>query len=84
MEKMTDFPARTTRPFKLKDKSGRGGMVFNLKEVFGFIPDLIVIQKVAGEHDKFVLSAVLTPAELAKEKKLKNISETLKTPIVKE
>jgi hypothetical protein len=71
--KQPSYPARSYRPVKLKDKPGRGGVFFNLKNTFGFVPEIVVIQKVWGEHDKFVFSAILTPEELVKEKaKLKN------------
>jgi hypothetical protein len=60
--------ARSTKPFKLKDKPGRGGVEFNLVEVFGFIPEKIVIQKVQGANNWIVVSAILTEKALLKEK----------------
>jgi len=53
------FNVRSTAPFKLKDKPGRGGMGFDLYQTFKFYPKKIIIQKVAGQHDKFILSAVV-------------------------
>lgn len=53
------FNVRSTRPFKLKDKPGRGGMMFDLEQTFGFKPARIIVQKVAGASNTFVLSAVL-------------------------
>lgn len=44
--------------FKLKDKPGRGGMLFDMKKAFGFVPDKVIVQKVTGKHDTFVLCAV--------------------------
>lgn len=57
---------RHTEPVKLKDKTGRGGVFYNLKAVFGFFPEWIAITKVKGDHDKFILSAEVPDAEWAK------------------
>lgn len=59
--------AKSTPPFKLKDQPGRGGVEFNLLEVFGFIPEKIVIQKVQGRNNWLVVSAIMTEKELEKE-----------------
>lgn len=72
IEKVKQAPmleAKSTPPFKLKDRAGRGGVEFNLLEVFGFVPDKIVIQKVAGRNNWIVVSAILTERELEKEQK---------------
>jgi len=61
------LPCRSLPPFKLKDKANRGGVRYNLIKTFGFIPEEIIIQKVANHHDMFILSAVMTQAELDKE-----------------
>lgn len=53
------FNAKSTPAFKLKDKPGRGGIGFDLYKTFGFFPRKIIIQKVIGEHDKFILSAII-------------------------
>lgn len=54
---------------KLKDREGRGGIRIPLKQAFGFIPDEIIIQKIQGQNNRFVVSAVLTDAFLAEMKK---------------
>ena len=54
-----DYNVKSTVPFKLKDRVGRGGIGFHLYKTFGFYPKTIIIQKVHGQHDKFVLSAVV-------------------------
>lgn len=65
-----NLPVRQTKPFKLKDKVGRQGVRLNLKQVFGFIPEEIIVSKVYGQSNCFVVNAVLTLAELEKEKAL--------------
>lgn len=59
---------RQTKPYKLKDKAGRQGVRIDFRAVFGFVPDVIVIQKVYGQNNAIVVNAVLTPRELALEK----------------
>ena len=45
-------------PIKLKDKMGRNRIVLKMKEVFGFIPETLVIDKIRGENNKILISAV--------------------------
>ena len=53
-------------PPKLKDNPpDRSRLHMNLKELFGFIPELMYIDKVKGVHGRLIISAVL-PEELAK------------------
>lgn len=59
--------AKSTPEIKLKDQYGRGGMEFNLREIFGFMPEKIVISKVTGRNNVIVVSAILTPEELERE-----------------
>lgn len=74
MEDPTNNPrnlqVKSTTPIKLKDKAGRGGIRIRLREVFGFLPEEVIIQKVAGSSNTFILSALLTHEELEKEKAL--------------
>jgi hypothetical protein len=49
---------RSTKPIKLKDRPGRGGLMIDLQATFGFIPKRIIVQKVHGENNKIVVSAV--------------------------
>ena len=39
-------------PIKMKDKAGRDRIVIDTKKVFGFLPEIIVIDKMAGETNK--------------------------------
>lgn len=62
---------RSLPPFKLKDKNDRNHQVIHLKSQFGFIPDFIIISKLHGMNNVVVISAVLTPEELKKNKLVK-------------
>jgi len=74
---------KSLKPIKFKDKAGRGGITINLIKTFGFHPLEIVIQKVGGENNKIVISAVLTDDELVEEAKRKKEAE-IKEQIKKE
>ena len=56
------------RPPKLKDTKARSRVIMNLKEVFGFMPEIMIIDKVPNENNKIIISAVL-PKELAEREK---------------
>lgn len=60
--------ARSTKPIKLKDRPGRRSIKFNLKDLFGFIPEELIWEKVQGKNNTFVVSALLTKKQLVKEK----------------
>lgn len=50
-----------TRPIKLKDHPFNRTYVFlPLKQIFGFCPENIAIEKVPSSHDKFVVRVFLT------------------------
>lgn len=74
-KKVPMLKVQSTRPIKLKDKAGRGGVQFNLKRDFGFVPEEIMIQKVAGSNNTIVVSAIVPQEvllkEQAKEKEIK-------------
>ncbi len=54
---------------KLKDKEGRSRINLPLKIIFGFLPEEIIIEKVAGINNAIRVLAVLTKEELENEKK---------------
>jgi len=60
---------RSTPIIKFKDKAGRGGVKFNLKTDFGFVPEEMIVQKVRGKNNAVVVHAVLTQEQLDIEKK---------------
>jgi len=57
---------RRSPEFKLKDKVNRNFIIIKLKD-FGFIPEVIIINKVFGQTNKFYVNAVLTDDEIKKE-----------------
>jgi hypothetical protein len=50
---------RSTVPFHLKDGKGKAAVMFDLFQTFKFYPKQILIQKVAGQNNRFILSAVI-------------------------
>lgn len=66
-EERPKIKVRPTPPIKLKDKHGRQYVTINLKHLYGFIPEVIIVSKVPGEHDTVIVSAVLTEAELIRD-----------------
>ena len=66
-EERPKIKVRPTPPIKLKDKIGRQYVTINLKNLFGFLPDVIIVSKVAGAHDTVIVSAVLTEAEMIRD-----------------
>ncbi len=64
-EKEKMMKVQQLRPPKLKDKPrNRSRITLPLKEVFGFIPEIIFIDKQIGTANKLIISAVL-PKEMA-------------------
>lgn len=58
---------RDIGPIKFKDRPvKRQFLPIHLKDTFGFVPEVIVFHKVPG-NNRFIVRAVLTPEELAKE-----------------
>ncbi len=55
---------RATPPFKLKDKIKRNYQVINFKSQFGFTPETIILEKVKGQSNTFIVIAVLTEEEI--------------------
>lgn len=68
-EKKVDHGIRVknTAPFKLKDTQNRQYMVIPFKEVFKFIPETIIVEKVRGSNNTIFVRAVMTDAEIKKE-----------------
>lgn len=53
------LPAMSLKEFKFKDKAGRDRLVIKTEEVFGFLPKIIVIDKVHGKSNTIVISAIV-------------------------
>jgi hypothetical protein len=78
-KKEPDIKVKSTRPVKLKDRPGRHFMAYNLKALFGFVPETIIISKpTRGSNNWFILSAVLTDEEIAKEDKRVKMEKLVK------
>lgn len=46
-------------PMKLKDSLARNRIVMNLKDVFGFLPEIMIIDKVLGRTNTIQIAAVI-------------------------
>ena len=53
---------KSTNPIKLKDRDGKRGLKVDFMRDFGFIPDVLYIEKVYGQNNAFILS-VTVPVE---------------------
>jgi hypothetical protein len=69
---------RNTPPFKLKDRVGRNYQAINLFKQFGFLPAVIIIEKVFGRNNIVIVRAVLTAEEIKKEDHLRAATITKK------
>lgn len=68
-EKQPDIRVRSTRDFKLRDNPPNRRVQFiNLKQVFGFVPEVIAVEKVVGSW-RVIVRAILTQEEMDKEDK---------------
>ena len=67
-----EIRVKSTSYFKLKDKPNRNYQPVNLMKQFGFIPEVVIIEKLRGVNNVVRLVAVLTPDEIAKEDKLRD------------
>lgn len=61
------LPVRQIHPYKFKDKEGRNRLVLDLKKVFGFLPEIIIIDKALGRNNVIQVHAVLTDEEIKRE-----------------
>lgn len=74
---------RTSSQFKLKDKAGRRFMPIHLLKNFGFVPEVIIIEKVWGYSNTLVVRAVFTEDEIKKEDKaIKNKKKKLEDVVI--
>lgn len=69
-KKDEDLRVRTSGIFKLKDKGQRMFQPMDLKKQFGFIPEVIVIEKIRGENNTLRVNAILTAEEMRKVREL--------------
>lgn len=62
-----DIRVRNTPVFKLKDRERRRFQAIHLKNQFGFVPEVIIIEKVMGMNNGLIIRAILTEEEKKKE-----------------
>lgn len=73
----TQIRVHNSPAFKLKDKERRNHVLINFQKDFGFIPEQIIIEKVKGYNNAFIVRAILTPEEIKKEdERIKNLKAT--------
>jgi len=70
-----EIRVKNTPEFKLKDRPARQFQVINFLKQFGFVPEVIIIEKIRGSNNKLIVRAVLTPEEIKKEDELKRSLE---------
>lgn len=61
---------RSSPLFKLKDKRGKNYVALNIKAFFGFVPEVVIIEKPIGENNKVFIRAILTKEEEEKEDRI--------------
>jgi hypothetical protein len=69
--KTDNIRVKSTPSFKLKDDPKRQYIPINLKKLFGFLPETIIIEKVHGQNNRMIVRAVLTEEEIKKEDTLR-------------
>ena len=68
-KKEPEIRVKTSKVFKLKDRPGRNYQGVHLVKTFGFVPEIVIVEKVRGRNNALMVRAVLTKEELEKEKK---------------
>lgn len=66
-----DVRVKNTPIFKLKDREKRRFQAIHLKNQFGFVPEVIIIEKVPNMNNGLIVRALLTEEEKKKEDALK-------------
>lgn len=65
---MKDLLLKNTPPFRLKDRMNKNYRAIDIVKQFGFIPEVIIFERIAGTKDIFVVRAVVPDRLLAQEK----------------
>ena len=81
-QKTPDIRVRTSHPFKLKDKDKRHYIPIHLEKMFGFVPEVIIVEKIPGKNNTMIVRAVMTEEEIKKEDKLKKMLVEKKPKII--
>lgn len=71
-EKQPEVRVKNMLPIKFKDRPrGRAYEVIHLKPKFGFLPEVIMIEKVPGKNNTMIIRAIMTPEAIKKENDIK-------------
>jgi hypothetical protein len=65
----SQVPVKQLAPIKMKDKAGRNRLVLNMKDVFGFIPEILIIDKIIGGQNTIQIAAVIPEGNNEKKRK---------------
>jgi len=71
---------RNTPVFRLKPKEGRHFQAIDLKKQFGFLPEVVVFERLVNQKNLFVVRAILTDAEVKKDKAAQEAKKKLMIP----
>jgi len=67
---LLETQVRTTPEFRLKDNPPQRRFQFiHLKDIFGFQPEIIIVEKVKGSNNRIQVSAVVPEDKIKKEEK---------------
>ena len=69
-EKNQDIRVKNTPVFKLKSKPKKHFQMIHLVNQFGFVPEVLIFERVLGMKNEFMVRAILTQEELEKEEKM--------------
>lgn len=61
---------RSTPPFKLRQKDGKHIQGINIAKQFGFMPEVLIFERLLIGKNEFVVRAILNDEEIAKAQKL--------------
>lgn len=62
---------KTTPWFKLHKEEGKNIQGINLRKQFGFIPDVIVVERMKNRNNVICVHAILSEEQIKKEKAMK-------------
>lgn len=63
---------RSTPVFKLRQKDGKNIQGINIKRQFGFVPEVLIFERLMTGKNEFVVRAILNDEEVAKAQKLES------------
>lgn len=70
-EKTNQISVRSLEPIKFRDRSGRSRIIIDLRQAFGFLPEVLIVDKVNGANNKIQIHAELTQEVVAELEKIR-------------